>query len=104
MKMEEKISIQDQYLWIRLPRELDHHMAASIRKLADHKMMDAEVKDVVFDFAETEFMDSSGIGVIMGRYKKTDCLGGRVIAVHANRRIRQILRMAGLDRFVEITD
>lgn len=102
--MDEKISIRDHYLWICMPRELDHHMAVSIKKTADQKMMEERVQDVVFDFSETEFMDSSGIGVIVGRYKKMQYLGGRVIAVHANKRIRQILRMAGVDQFVEITD
>ena len=103
-KMEEKISIRDHYLWIRMPRELDHHMASAIRDEADRKMTEDAVRDIVFDFSETEFMDSSGIGVIVGRYKKMDCLGGRVLAVHANKRIRQILCLAGLDQLVEITD
>jgi len=102
--MKEKVSIRDNYLWIRMPRELDHHAAASIRKVADEKMMQDRVEHVVFDFSQTEFMDSSGIGVIVGRYKKMNCLGGKVIAVHTNRRIRQILDLAGLNRLVEIAE
>lgn len=102
--MEEKISIRNNALWIRMPKEMDHHMAASIRAKADEMMMQDSVRDVVFDFTDTEFMDSSGIGVIVGRYKKMDCLGGKVFAVHASRRIKQILYLAGLDRLVEIAD
>ena len=103
-EMKEKISIRDNLLWIRMPRELDHHEAAAIREEADEKMMRERVEHVVFDFSQTEFMDSSGIGVIVGRYKKMDCLGGKVIAVHTNKRIRQILDLAGLDRLLEIVE
>ena len=49
-------------------------------------------------------MDSSGIGIILGRYKKVSCFGGKVYAVNADNRIRRILLMSGLENIVEIMD
>ena len=49
-------------------------------------------------------MDSSGVGIIMGRYKKISCLGGRIFAIHADRQIRRILYISGLSKIVEIME
>jgi stage II sporulation protein AA (anti-sigma F factor antagonist) len=49
-------------------------------------------------------MDSSGIGVIMGRYKKVHTLGGKVMAIHVNERVRKILQLSGLHKIVEIIE
>ena len=63
-----------------------------------------EVKNIVFDFENTRFMDSSGIGIIMGRYRKISCFGGRIYAIHADRQIRRVLRISGLERIVEVLE
>ena len=60
------------------------------------------IKYVIFDFANTNFMDSSGIGVIMGRYRMICLIGGEVWAVHANARIRKILTMSGVTKIMQI--
>lgn len=56
---------------------------------------------LVFDFQDTEFMDSSGIGVIMGRYKNIHFLGGTMAVEHVNPRMDRMLRMAGVYRLME---
>ena len=98
--MEEDYKIIDHYLMIRLPEEIDHH---SCRR-ADHMMLDNSVSHIVFDFSDTKFMDSSGIGVLAGRYRKISCFGGKVYVIHANRRIRKILEMSGIGDIVEMID
>ena len=60
------------------------------------------VKRIVFDFENTEFMDSSGIGVIMGRYRHIFLLGGEVWAIHTSERMRQILNMSGVTKIIQI--
>lgn len=92
------------YLVVRLPEEVDHHRAGYICEQADRYIVKREVSHVVFDFGNTRFMDSSGIGIIMGRYKKISCFGGKVYAVHTDKQVKRILYLAGLDRFVEIMD
>ena len=71
---------------------------------ADHMMLDNSVSHIVFDFSDTKFMDSSGIGVLAGRYRKISCFGGKVYVIHANRRIRKILEMSGIGDIVEMID
>ena len=65
-------------------------------------MEELQKENVVFDFEDTRFMDSSGIGIIMGRYRKISCFGGHVYAIHADRQIQRIFRMSGLCKVVEI--
>lgn len=102
-KMEE-FKIINNYLMIRLPDEIDHHQSVDISSRADRYILSGKVGNIVFDFERTTFMDSSGIGIILGRYKKISCFGGKVYAVNADRRIRRILMMSGLKDIVEIID
>lgn len=98
----EEFQIIDNCLMVRLPEEVDHHKAAYISAGADRLLVQDQVQHVVFDFEDTRFMDSSGIGIIMGRYKKIACFGGRVYAIHADRQIRRILTISGISKIVEI--
>lgn len=111
-KMEEQLlkqtvdnpnfAIIENYLCIRMPREVDHHGAAAIRENADRLLLNDKVKNIVFDFEDTSFMDSSGIGIIIGRYKKISCFGGKVYAIHVDERIRKILRTSGMASIIEV--
>ena len=102
--MEEEYKVIDNYLMIRLPSEIDHHKSVDISSKADRYILSKKVGNVVFDFERTTFMDSSGIGVIIGRYRKISCFGGRVYAINADSRIRRILLLSGLQNIVEIMD
>ena len=88
-------------LYIRLPKEVDHHNAEEIRRKADRILEKGTVNKVLFDFAETEFMDSSGVGVIMGRYRQVRYVGGNVAVVHVNSRMDRLLRMSGIYQWIE---
>ena len=100
----EDFQIIDNCLMVRLPEEVDHHKSVRISEKADSYILREEVENVVFDFEETRFMDSSGIGIIMGRYKKIACFGGKVFAIHADPQIRRILCVSGLNRLIEVMD
>ena len=100
----EDFKLIDNCLMIRLPEEIDHHKSAYISANADRYILKEEVNHVVFDFEDTKFMDSSGIGIILGRYKKISCFGGKVFAIHADRQIRRILYISGLSKIVEIME
>ena len=97
-----KYQVQENCLTIFLPRELDHHNAEEIRKESDHLIERNHIRYVIFDFADTIFCDSSGIGVIMGRYKRIYMLGGEVCAVHTNERMRKMLVMSGVTKIMQI--
>ena len=100
----EEFQIIDNCLMVRLPEEVDHHRAAYISANADRLLLQDRVQHVVFDFENTKFMDSSGIGIIMGRYRKISCFGGRVYAIHADRQIQRILKPSGISRIVEVVE
>lgn len=97
-----KYQVEENCLTIFLPGELDHHNAEEIRKGSDKLIGENHIKCVIFDFQETNFMDSSGIGVIMGRYKLVYLLGGEVWAVHANERMKKILTMSGVTKIIQM--
>ena len=97
-----KYQVQENCLTIYLPREVDHHNAEEIKAEADAVIDRNHIKYVIFDFDRTDFMDSSGIGVIMGRYKTISLIGGEVWAVHTNERIRKILTFSGAAKIMQI--
>lgn len=102
--MEADFQVIDNYLMVKMPAEIDHHQSGAISRKADSFLLKDSIQGIVFDFEDTKFMDSSGVGIIMGRYKKISCLGGRIFAIHADRQIRRILYISGLSRIVEIME
>ena len=97
-----KYQVQENCLTIFLPREVDHHHVEEIRKNADMVIEKNHIKYVIFDFERTEFMDSSGIGAIMGRYRLIRLVDGEVWAVHTSMRIKKILTLSGVTRIMQI--
>lgn len=102
--MEENFQVIDNYLMVKMPQEVDHHNSVSISKTADSFIVKEGIGNVVFDFEDTKFMDSSGIGIIIGRYKKISYFGGKVFAIHADTRIKKTLMICGLHKVIEIME
>jgi len=100
----EDFQVIDGCLLIRMPEEIDHHKAGYLCENADRYLVRDDVRNVVFDFERTRFMDSSGIGIVMGRYRKISCFGGQVYAIHADRQIQRIFRLSGLNKIVEVLE
>lgn len=100
--MEQLFILEGEVLWINVPKELDHHSCIEIRENADSIMLKENIKEIVFDFSNTDFMDSSGIGVIVGRYKNMKCFGGRVSAINLKERIKKIFLLSGLTKMITI--
>lgn len=89
-------------LTIAMPREVDHHCAEQLRKEADLLIGAYHVRKLVFDFSGTEFMDSSGIGVLIGRSKHMNYSGGQVEAKCLNDRIQKIFVVSGLHKIIRV--
>lgn len=90
-------------LRILVPRELDHHVAEKIRRESEMIIGQRQINQVDFDFSQTQFMDSSGIGVIIGRVKRMSQNHGRVMATHVSSQVYRILCMAGLTEVITIS-
>ena len=93
--------LRRQTLTVRLKSELDHHAAAEMRGKLDRLLQDRRVQRLVLDLRELKFMDSSGIGFIIGRYKLMARKGGSVAVINAERRMDKIFEMAGLYQLVD---
>lgn len=76
--MDVKFSRSGNILVIKISGEIDHHGADIVRRSMDREIMSIQTKHVVFDLSSLTFMDSSGIGMLMGRYRSVKLLGGHV--------------------------
>ena len=101
--MEIKLLAEKRAVLVKIDGEIDHHIADSLRGAIDTKIRRTNAINVLFDFSEVSFMDSSGIGVIMGRYKQIKPLGGSVVIYGENAHIKRIVDMSGIGRIVKIT-
>ena len=90
-----------QTLTVRLAEELDHRAAVEMRGELDELLRDAGIRRLVLDLRKLSFMDSSGIGFIIGRYKLMQRRGGCVAVINADQRMDRIFEMAGLYKLVE---
>lgn len=90
------------YLKIKLRGEIDHHTASSIRTAIDSEISSKRPRGLIMDMSAVNFMDSSGLGLIMGRYSLMEKLGGEVIISDPNPAIERIMTLAGLERMVKI--
>ena len=88
-------------LTVWLSGELDHSMAARVRQEIDELAEDGRVRRLIFDVSGLEFMDSSGIGLIIGRYKRLSRRGASVAVSGPGRRIDQLFRMSGVYQVVD---
>ena len=100
--MQESYEIRDGVLIVRLGSELDDHCATQIRFKTDEWIQEEGIQGILFDFSETVFMDSSGIGVIIGRCKNVRFSGGYVKAVRLNEQIQRIFQLSGLKKIIEV--
>ncbi|NLL72156.1 MAG: anti-sigma F factor antagonist [Clostridiales bacterium] len=96
--------ISQRCLIIRLNGELDHHNAVKIREKADRLIDRNHIKHIVFDFSDASFMDSAGIGVIMGRYKKVIFIGGKIAVASVNSAVDRIFKLSGLYKIIDKYD
>ena len=90
-----------QILIIHLPRDLDHHNCRKLKTDTDLMLEENCVRRIIFDFEKTEFMDSSGIGVLLNRYKEMKASRGSVCYCRASRRVRRLMELSGICRLME---
>ena len=94
--MNAKIEAQNDTLTVFLSGEIDHHSAREIREEVDLQITSAKPQVLVLDFKDVSFMDSSGIGLIMGRYKLISKRGGQAVMVNLKPTVRKIFQMSGI--------
>ena len=99
-----KFSTAKKTLVVSVTGDIDQHNAASIREQIDLKISFEGVRKVIFDFSNLDFMDSSGIGIIIGRYKLMSAVNGEVCIVVHKTNLKKLLELSGVQRIVKICD
>ena len=98
----DKLEIRGSRLVVHLPAELDHHCTEELRKNIDKIIQKEPIQELEFDFSRTHFMDSAGIGIIIGRYKVMEALDGKVIMSNMNRQIQRVLVLSGIQNYIPL--
>lgn len=93
----------NQTLTVFLKGELDHHTAAKVKDTIDMLLVKTSFKYFVLDMAGVTFMDSSGIGLIVGRYNRIRSIGGRMRIANPGSSLLKILKMAGIEKLMKIS-
>lgn len=89
---------------VSLQGELDMYMAAEFRDLIDGCMQDSNIYDVVLDLSQVCFIDSSGVGAILGRYKKISSHAGKLSVIQPPANVGKILQMSGVFQLLTVYD
>ena len=102
--MISEYSKENKTLILRVTEEIDQHTADKIRRKLDNEIEIYSPKKVIFDFGGMMFMDSSGIGMVLGRYKLVTMLGGKFEIINVNKRLKKIFDMSGVSRIITIKE
>lgn len=89
-------------LIVALNGEIDHHSAGVLRQRIETELMKMNGRNIIINFTAVEFMDSSGIGMVIGRYKYTAAIGGKTAIVCTNEKINSIFKLSGLLQLVSV--
>lgn len=100
--MDCKYIQEDKLLLFQITEEIDHHFAEEIRRKADYEITRYMPRKIVFDFNKVTFMDSAGIGMLIGRYKVAKMLGGTIELINVKPSIKKVLEMSGVLKIVPI--
>lgn len=100
--MQTRYKLEEQGMAVWVPKELDHYQADILRAEVEMLIQLYHVRNLIFDFEETEFMDSSGIGVLIGRSRNLGYRNGIVYARNLNGRIEKIFHASGLKNIIYV--
>ena len=95
---------KDKQLTLKIAEEIDENSTDKLRRKIDNEITRFLPRKVIFDFSNVSFMDSAGIGMLIGRYKLVKLLGGKVEIANINSSIRKIFEMSGIFRIIPETN
>lgn len=100
--MSVEIEVKGETVTARLIGELDHHTAAAIREQIDNSAELNMPSLLVLDFEKISFMDSSGIGLVLGRYRNLAKRGAKVKVTGVSPQIYKVMRLSGIERLMTL--
>lgn len=102
--MESQYLKKDKQLIFKINEDIDECVAQKIRRKLDNEIERYMPRKVVFDFDSVTFMDSAGIGLIIGRYKFANMLGGKLEVANLTQSVRKIFEMSGILKLIPVTE
>ena len=102
--MESKYYNEEKLLILKITEEIDECTAQKIRRKADYEIERYMPRKVIFDFNSVTFMDSAGIGLIIGRYRIANMLGGTIEIANVTESIQKVLELSGILKIIKITE
>ena len=98
--MESTYKKEDKQLIFKINEDIDECCAQKIRRRLDNEIERYMPKEILFDFSDVSFMDSAGIGLLIGRYKLANMLGGKVEVANLNTSVKKIFEMSGIFKII----
>ena len=95
---------KDKQLVIEITEDIDHHVAERIRRKIDEQITRYMPRKTIFDFSRVTFMDSAGIGMIIGRYKMMKLIGGSLEIVNVGNQTKRILEMSAIGKIIPMSE
>ena len=89
-------------LVVRITGEIDHHSAVEMRRGIDEEIYENRPSKLILDLSRVDFMDSSGLGLILGRFSVMKEIGGELVVINPNTGVMKILKLAGAERIIKI--
>ena len=102
--MESEFYKKDKLLVFKIIDEIDDHSVQMIRRKADYEIERYMPKRVVFDFDSVTFMDSAGIGLIIGRYKFAKMIGAKLEISNLTQSVKKIFEMSGILKLIPVAE
>ena len=102
--MEIRFYEKDKLLVFKISEEIDDYSVQKMRRSADYEIERYMPKKVIFDFDSVTFMDSAGIGFIIGRYKFANMLGAKLEVTNLTPSVKKIFDMSGILKLIPVTD
>ena len=93
---------KDKTLLVEITEEIDHHSTEKMRRLIDDDITRYMPRKVIFDFSNVAFMDSAGIGMLLGRYKVIKMLGGQLELMNVNKQVEKVFEISGILKIIPL--
>lgn len=100
--MEITAEIHKGILVVKINGEFDMRIAPQFKSEVDHYLTQADLKDVVIDMRDVPFIDSSGVGALLGRYKRVTGLGGKIAVCGVQDAVKKILKLSGVLTIIDL--
>jgi stage II sporulation protein AA (anti-sigma F factor antagonist) len=104
MSLQIDLEVLSNVLIVRLRGELDHHTAEQLRTKMEEKILRGSVQNIILSLEHLHFMDSSGLGVILGRYKQVTSRGGEMVVCSINPLVYRLFELSGLFKILKIRE